>query len=54
MSRIKITVKVQIHETIEIEAEDLTHQSIDDYMDEVRYNLQDYVDVDSGLDWEIE
>lgn len=54
MSTVKINVKIQIQETIEIEAEDLMHQSIDDYMDEVRYNLQDYLDVDSGLDWEIE
>ena len=50
---VKITVKVQVNETIEIEVEDLMHQSIDDYMDEVRYNLSDYVDVDIGFDWEI-
>tara|TARA_R100001163_G_C5061642_1_gene198575 strand:- start:2073 stop:2237 length:165 start_codon:yes stop_codon:yes gene_type:complete len=54
MTKVKITVKVQLHETIEIDAEDLMHQSIDDYMDEVRYNLTDYVDIDNGFDWEIE
>lgn len=54
MSKIKIKVVIEINEIIEIEAEDLMHQSIDDYMDEVRYNLHDYVSIDNGFDWEIE
>tara|TARA_R100001443_G_scaffold3750_4_gene11617 strand:+ start:374 stop:538 length:165 start_codon:yes stop_codon:yes gene_type:complete len=54
MGSIKIKLKIQIEDIIEIDADDLMHQSIDDYMDDVTYNLQDYVDVDNGLHWEIE
>tara|TARA_R100001510_G_scaffold56671_1_gene62730 strand:+ start:3221 stop:3385 length:165 start_codon:yes stop_codon:yes gene_type:complete len=54
MSSIKIKVRIDITDEIEIDAEDLMHQSIDDYMDDVRYNLHDYVCVDSGFEWEIE
>ena len=53
MTTITIKVKIEIEETIEIDAEDLMHQSIDDYMDEVSCNLQDYIDIDCGFDWEL-
>lgn len=54
MSTITIKVTVQITEEIEIDAEDLIHQSIVDYMDDVRNNLTDYVDIDNGFDWELQ
>ena len=54
MSTIKIKVSIDITEEIEIEVDDLIHQSIDDYMDEVRNNLTDYMDIDNGFDWELE
>ena len=53
MSTIKVKVKLEINEELEIEVEDLMHQSIDDYMDDVRNNPQDYVDIDNGFDWEL-
>ncbi len=50
---ITIKVKIDIEEEIEIEAHDLMHRSIDDYMDYVRDHIQDYIDIDSGFDWEL-
>ena len=48
-----VKVKIEIEEEIEIEADDLIHQSIEDYMDYVRDNPQDYVDIDVAFDWEL-
>jgi len=53
MSTIKIRVKIEIYEEIEIDVDDLMQQSIEDYMDYVRDNPQDYVDIDRGLEWEV-
>ncbi len=53
MSTITIKVKIEIEEEIEIEADDLTYQSIDSYMNDVSNNIQDYVDIDCGLEWEV-
>tara|TARA_R110000751_G_scaffold109345_14_gene206505 strand:+ start:1882 stop:2043 length:162 start_codon:yes stop_codon:yes gene_type:complete len=50
---IKINVVITIDEEIEIEGEDLMHQSIDEYMDHVRDNLTDYIDIDNNFDWEV-
>jgi len=53
MSTIEIKVKIEIEETIEIDVDNLIHQSIDDYMDSVRSNPEDYLDIDCGFDWEV-
>ncbi len=53
MTTINVKVKIQLEEDIEIEADDLIHQSIDDYMEYVRSHIQDYVDIDSSFDWEM-
>jgi len=53
MSSITIKVKIQLEEDIEIEIDDLIHQSIDEYMDYVRDNPHEYIDIDCGFDWEV-
>ena len=52
MTRITVKIKIDIEEEIEIEVEtDLMHESIDEYMDGVMSNLQDYVCLEG--DWEV-
>ena len=53
MSTIKIKVKIEVVDIIEIDADDLIHQSIDDYMDDVIDNPSDYIDIMNGIDWEL-
>ena len=53
MSTIEIKVILNLEETIEIEFDDLMHQSIDEYMDYVRNHIHDYIDIDAGFDWEL-
>ena len=53
MSSITIKVKLRIDDEIEIEFDDLMHQSIDEYMDYVRNHIHDYIDIDCGFDWEL-
>ena len=53
MTTVTIKVKIDLEEELEIEADDLIHQSIDDYMDDVIDNPSDYIDIMNGIDWEL-
>ena len=53
MSSIKIKVIIKLEDIIEIDADDLIHQSIDDYMEDVIDNPSDYVDIMNGIDWQV-
>jgi hypothetical protein len=54
MGTINIRVKIEIDEIIEIDADDLMHQSIDEYMDAVAENPGDYVNLYDTVEWEVE
>ena len=54
MGTINIRVRIEIDEIIEIEADDLMHQSIDEYMDNVVENPGDYVNLYDSVEWEVE
>ena len=53
MTTIKIKLKINIEEEIEIEATDLMHQSIEEYMDYVEDNLHEYLYLTDGVEWEM-
>ena len=53
MSSINIKVIIKLEDIIEIDADDLIHQSIDDYMEDVIDNPSDYVDIMNGIDWQV-
>ena len=54
MGIIEVSIKIQIEEIIEIDTDDLMHQSIDSYMEDVVCNIEDYVDIHSNAEWEVE
>lgn len=54
MGIVEISIKIQIEEIIEIDADDLIHQSIDEYMEDVVCNLEDYVNLHDSVEWEVE
>ena len=51
MSSIKIKVRIEIEDVIEIDADDLIHQSIDDYMEDVIDHPSDYIEITNGIEW---
>ena len=53
MSSVTIKVKIELEEDIEIDFDDLLTQSIEEYMDYVRDNPHEYVDIDVGFEWEL-
>jgi hypothetical protein len=53
MSSITIKVKIEIEEEIEIAVDDLIHQSIDDYMEDVLDCPSDYIDIMNGISWQV-
>ena len=53
MTTIKIKVKINIEDIIEIDADDLMHQSIDDYMEDLISEPTDYIDIHNGIEWEL-
>ena len=54
MGIVEVSIKIQIEEIIEIDTDDLMHQSIDAYMEDVVCNLEDYVDIHNSVEWEVE
>ena len=53
MSTITIKVKIEMEDEVVIDIDDLMHQSIEDYMDDVLSDLSSYTDIENYIEWEL-
>ena len=53
MSKITVKIKIQMEDEVVIDIDDLMHQSIEDYMEDVMSDLSSYTDIDNYVEWEL-
>ena len=53
MTTITVKIKIQMEEEVLIDIDDLMHQSIEDYMDDVMSDLPSYTDIENYVEWEL-
>lgn len=53
MSTITIKIKIEMEDEVVIDIDDLMHQSIEDYMDDVLNDLSSYTDIENYIEWEL-
>ncbi len=53
MTTITVKIKIEMEDEIVIDIDDLMHQSIEDYMEDVTSDLSSYTDIDNYIEWEL-
>ncbi len=54
MSTITVKIKIEMEDEVVIDIDDLMHQSIEDYMDDVLSDLASYTDIENYIEWKLE